>query len=137
MRCSPGRDATERQKAARIGAWHLVSSECPGHARTPAKGHVRGVWRGATLHNAVRATATHLLRYKPIIGQHRMPELAKRADIRPSPRSFHSTSEVRIHNQKPPRGTAQTIVLHIIFWLRGQDLNLRPSGYEPMDPEFH
>jgi hypothetical protein len=33
--------------------------------------------------------------------------------------------------RKSPRMAGQVVVIILVFWLRGQDLNLRPSGYEP------
>ena len=36
------------------------------------------------------------------------------------------------HKQKPPReGGVHVFDIVMLFLLRGQDLNLRPSGYEP------
>ncbi|MGO7157779.1 hypothetical protein, partial [Rhizobium leguminosarum] len=37
---------------------------------------------------------------------------------------------------KPARGGLLRIVFMGIVWLRGQDLNLRPSGYGPQDEEL-
>ncbi len=40
---------------------------------------------------------------------------------------FLSGVKEKVHFKKYPH----RIVIGIIFWLRGQDLNLRPPGYEP------
>ena len=39
---------------------------------------------------------------------------------------------IKIRDEKQKRtNAAKLLILRCISWLRGQDLNLRPSGYEP------